>query len=352
MSLTSKKKISINLSYKSWFLLGTYILLSFLIAWQFLLPFLAERRFRDGYNFYMLKRYRYAIEELNKAIKLAPWETHYMVQLGRAYEDYAKQQPTQKRKLNYLAKAESLYKHMIDLDRLNPWYRNRLALTYIEIGKIDPSQKAENKKKAEDLTRIAAELDSQNPLFQLNYASFLHRSGQLDKAIIYYKKVIRFDPRMVEASYNLADIYRKQNKENKTLETYLDAFKIKPNFNNLDLAIASVYLQKGDTDAALFYLEHTLNRNPKQLEPIKTLGSLYYKREDWENTAKTYKLLVTQFPEHHNYHQFYVQALAKMGRVGEALQSLKIHLKKFPNDSLAKQQTKQLQNFVVSQGKK
>jgi tetratricopeptide (TPR) repeat protein len=327
-------------------------MIALILLWQFLLPFFAERHFRDGYNFYMMKRYRYSIEELEKAIQSAPWETHYMVQLGRAYEDYAKQQATIKRKLFYWDKAESLYKKMIELDSLNPWYRNRLALSYIEIAKIDPSQQVENTRKAEELTRQAAELDTQNPLFQLNYASFLHRSGQLDKAIIYYEKVIQYDPRMVEAQYNLADIYRKKNDKKKTLDTYLAAFKTRPDFNNLDLAIASSYLQDGNKELATYYLQHTVDRNPKQLEPLKTLGSIYYQNEDWENTAKTYKTLVTQFPEQYTYHQFHVQALAKLGRVGEALQSLDKHVQRYPKDTLAKKQIQQLQSYTAKQRKK
>jgi tetratricopeptide (TPR) repeat protein len=349
--MNQNKKPQLLLSYKSWVLIIAYILLSVFCIWQFLLPFLAERRFRDGYNFYMLKRYRYSIEELQKAIKLAPWETHYMVQLGRAYEDYAKQQATTKRKLSYWYQAETLYKQMIDLDRLNPWFRNRLALAYMEMARLLPEERNSYISMAEQLTKSAAILDNQNPLFQLNYASFLHKTGKLDEAKTYYEKVIKFDPRMVDARYNLADIYRKQGEPKKTLELYLEAFEIKPNFGNLDLAIASTYLQSGDKDLATFYLQHTVDRKPKQLEPLKTLGSIYYQNSEWEKSAAVYKTLITQFPDQYTYHQYYVQALVKLNKAGKAFQSLENHLQRYPKDPLAKKQYSQLKAFFTKQKK-
>lgn len=335
-----------NLSTKSIALLVVYLVIASFTVWQFLLPFKAERHFRDGYNFHMMKRYKYAIEELETAIKYAPWESHYMVQLGRSYEEYAKRQPTKKRKVEYWLKLVDLYKHMMTLDDRNPWFQNRLAIVYEELRRLVPEKSKDYAVLVHYHTQKAAELDSRNPLFQLNFASFLHRNGLHDDAIKYYEKVIEFDGRMVAARYNLADIYRKRGDMDKVMELYLEAHKIDPSFGNLNLALASEFLKKNEKDKAVPYLEGAIEQKPKQLEPLKTLGSIYYQKQDWDNVIRVYKKIVDLFPDQYTFHQFYIQGLVKTKRIKEAMTSLEAHIKKHPKDKVAKQQYRQIANAL------
>ena len=71
---------------------STYLVFAGVCLYYFIQPFLAERHYRDGYNFHAMKRYKYAIEDLQKACRYAPWETHYKMQLGKTYEKQAEQQ--------------------------------------------------------------------------------------------------------------------------------------------------------------------------------------------------------------------------------------------------------------------
>lgn len=335
-----------NISPTSLGLIGLYIIVASLVVWQFILPFKAERHFRDGYNFHMMKRYKFAIEELETAIRYAPWESHYMVQLGRTYEEYAKIQPTNKRKIAYWLKLIELYNHMLTLDDRNPWFQNRLAIAYEELRRLVPDKEAEYGELVHYHTKKAADLDFKNPLFQLNYASYLHRNEQYDEAIAYYERVISYDERMVAARYNLADIYRKRGDMDKVMELYLEAHKIDPTFGNLNLALASEYLKRKEQDKAIPFLEGALEKNPRQFEPLKTLGSIYYQNEDWENVIRIYKQIVTLFPKQYTFHQFYIQGLVKTNRIKEAMLSLEDHIKKYPDDKVAKQQYRQIANAL------
>lgn len=60
--------------------------------------------------------------------------------------------------------------------------------------------------------------DSNNVQLQLTFAFFSVKSGQLDKALERFNKVLRIDNNYIEAYLHLADVYERQNKPDKTIE--------------------------------------------------------------------------------------------------------------------------------------
>lgn len=335
-----------KIDHKDWIAFWLLVFVSILLIWQSILPWFAERRFRDGYNFTAMKRYRYAIDELEKAVNLAPLETHYMGHLGKAYESYAEQQPTPKKQLEYLKKTEDLYHRMVKLDSNNPWYQNRLALLYLKYAKMTPEKSNYFNDLVEKHTRTAANLDAKNPLFQLNLASYLHRNNNLDEAMIYYKKVIDYDPRMGVAYFNLADIYRKNGDHKKPLELYLKLKKHAPEFKDVNIAIATTLVKlKRDKDA-IPYLKDALSLNPNHVNALSSLGLLYYQNKMWAEAIETYRELMTKFENQQQNHQYYIQALVNNAQIPKALSELTVFLKQNPTDAIAKLQLSKLQQFI------
>ena len=96
MSVELPKTLEFKLpaTFQLW--LGGYVVLAIVLIWQSCLPFFAERHYRDGYNFEVEGRLKYAIEEYEIAIQDAPWETQYMMDLAKVYGDFAAQQATVK----------------------------------------------------------------------------------------------------------------------------------------------------------------------------------------------------------------------------------------------------------------
>lgn len=330
------------LTAKQTVLLITFLALSGIGIWQSILPYLAERHFRDGFNYDAGKRYKYAIEELEQAIHYAPWETHYQAQLGRTLEAYAKavKYPQEKIRLNLY--AFKIYEKTIELDQFNPWYKNRLSSVAMELAELVPDKKEYYTNLAEEQTRLAAEIDNKNPLFQLNYAFFLHQTRipeKVDAAIPYYKKVLEYDPRMVEANYNLADIYRQHGEYDKVIEEYLKLYKKNPNFKNINIAIASTYLTLNKPQESIPYFKKELESNPSQVDSLKNLAILFYKDQNWKESAYYYNQL---FNYHSNmipaYFRFYVQALVNDGQISTAIKELEVQIKNNPKDTYSKEQ--------------
>jgi tetratricopeptide (TPR) repeat protein len=283
------------------------------------LPFLAERHYREGFILNSQRRNNFAAEELEKAVQDAPWETHYQLQLGRIYEDYVDELPTTANKIEILKKAEKIYKRSIELDIMNPWYRNRLASVYISLSNFEPQLRDEYLKLAETETRLASEYDAQNPIFQINMAYFYHRFGQLDKAISYYEKVIEMDPRILEAKFNLADIYRQKGNLNKQIELYEEIYNYIPTYNNISFILANIYLSvKPNPQKAKLYLESIVSENPYILDPVKKLIRIYEQEGNFAKANKLYQRILNRFPDQIDLWKNYIYDLYRHNNLTEA----------------------------------
>lgn len=78
------------------------------------------------------------------------------------------------------------------------------------------------------LLKEVEKTDSNNVKLQLSFAFFSVKSGQMDKAITRFNKVLQIDPAYIEAYLHLADIYEQMNNVNKTIEV-LELYASKTN---------------------------------------------------------------------------------------------------------------------------
>ncbi len=95
-----------------------------------------------------------------------------------------------------------------------------LASCYVE-GSEDPM---EGIKRLREIEKI----DSNNVKLQLTFAFFSVKSGQVDKAIARFNKVLKVDSNYIEAYLHLADAYEQQNNTAKTIEM-LEKYSAKTN---------------------------------------------------------------------------------------------------------------------------
>jgi lipopolysaccharide biosynthesis regulator YciM len=85
-----------------------------------------------------------------------------------------------------------------------------LASCYVE-GSEDPMEGIKRLREIE-------KTDSNNVKLQLTFAFFSVKSGQLDKAISRFNKVIAIDSNYIEAYLHLADAYEQKNETDKTIK--------------------------------------------------------------------------------------------------------------------------------------
>lgn len=113
-------------------------------------------------------------------------------------------------------KAIACYTEGLKLDPNNTDAKIQLASCYVD-GSPNPM-------KGIGMLREVEKTDSNNVKLQMNFAFFSVKSGQYDKAIMRFEKVLQIDPSYIEAYLHLADAYEQQGNKAKTigmLEKYM-----------------------------------------------------------------------------------------------------------------------------------
>lgn len=113
-------------------------------------------------------------------------------------------------------KAIDGYQKVLDINPNNSEAKINLGACYVE-GSSDPM-------KGIGLLREVEKTDSNNVNLQLNFAFFSERSGQWDKAIKRFEKVLAIQPDFIEAYLHLADAYQQMGEKEKAIEN-LEKYK-------------------------------------------------------------------------------------------------------------------------------
>lgn len=108
-------------------------------------------------------------------------------------------------------KAMDCFNQVLELNPKNLDAKINLASCYVE-GSPDPM-------KGIGMLREIEKTDSNNVNLQLNFAFFSERSGQWDKAIARFEKVLKIQPDFIEAYLHLADAYQQKGDKAKAIES-------------------------------------------------------------------------------------------------------------------------------------
>ncbi|MFH1428977.1 MAG: tetratricopeptide repeat protein [Candidatus Margulisiibacteriota bacterium] len=342
-----KKKAAIlqNIPFRKWVLLFFIYIFLAICAWQSYLPLEAEWFYRKGFNYDAMGNHPMAAYELKKAVKAAPWETHYEVNLGKAYENMANQQSDLNKKIEYLKLAEKHYEHTIIISPLNPWYHNRIGEVYRIYAEVLPdlNERQEYLGKYEHELIVAANADKNNPLFNMSLAYFYHRLGQFEKAKELYTRVIDIDYAFSEGYFNLADIYRREGNIEKTKEMYEKLIKNMyhklgggGHFNNACLNLGRIYFEEGNVASASVMFELEAEAQPKNEAVLRNLAAAYQRQERWYDLIRVYHKVLLITPKAADIKRYLGYAYFKVGKLESAVDELEGSLAIEPGDIEAK----------------
>ncbi len=160
-----------------------------------------------------LRKQDVAAYYVEQAAIVSPTETNWMEAGNRYYSATRFASETDKPVL--FGKAIECFEKTITINPKNVDARVNLGACYVE-GSSDPM-------KGIGILKDVEKTDSNNVNLQLNFAFFSEKSGQWDKAIARFQKVLKIKPDFIEAYLHLADAYeQKGDKDNaiKSLEKY------------------------------------------------------------------------------------------------------------------------------------
>lgn len=149
-----------------------------------------------------------------KAALASPVEKNW-VQAGDRYYAAVRFTPQEEHALLY-QRAIACYEKGLEINPDNTEAKISLASCYVE-GSSNPM-------KGIGLLREVEKVDSNNVNLQMNFAFFSEKSGQWDKAIKRFEKVLKIKPDLIEVYLHLADAYKQQGDTQnaiRCLEKYL-----------------------------------------------------------------------------------------------------------------------------------
>ena len=139
-----------------------------------------------------------------------------------------------------------------------------------------------------------------NPeLFQkLAYA--WQMSGNLDKALDYYKKAELFDSNALWNLKKIAWCYHLQNNLDEAISAYREAERLAPDSVQIKLNIGNLLLQKGNWDEALFYYLDAEAMSPDNAKTLRPVAWCLFLKGELEASASYYGQIMEKAFNHND----------------------------------------------------
>lgn len=134
------------------------------------------------------------------------------------------------------------------------------------------------------------------PLYNLGTLYLI--SGNVDKALSRYNKVIEIDPKYTEAYYNRGNVYVDKGDIDKALSDYNRAIELKPKYADAYYNRGNVYLNKRELDQAISDYNKAIGFDPKHPGAYNNRGLAYQNKGDFAKALSDYNKAIEFNPGH------------------------------------------------------
>jgi len=333
--------------------------------YQFILPWIAEYHYRNGYVTNTYKKYKQSVVHLEKAHKSSPWETYYLITQVKNYEALSKKSSDTAEKVDYLKKAKDIYEYMLKINPTNPWYYNGLASICLALSNFsqDPEVRRDYFEQAGKAYENAARIDALNPLFQMSLGYYYHRIGRVDEAYALYEKCVLLDDWFVEAYYNMAEMDISKGQLDKAVDHFeqiatADRVSYNPetktynawvkggNYKNYRAKLAEIYLSQKKFDLAIKYFDWALEKNKDDAKLWRSLGVAYHQSRKLERAIYAYKQAISIDPDLNDIYKYLGYVYYNVGLLNGSVENLTKYLKINPSDNKAKSDLKKIKRIL------
>lgn len=269
-------------------------------------PNSALAQFELGNLYFLAGKWQNAITYYLKAIKLAPRQTRYYLNLGKAWEksgDAIKANQSFYQAFSLEPDKVTGQKHLLlgnkllEQQQIKPaiaCYRRaitqnpKLVESYWQLGRILLS--GENEQGAIACYQQALKVDPQNPRSYFFLGNAFTQTNQAKAAISCYQKAAEIDPDNADIWHNLGEASYQAEKWQDAVTAYQKAIALNPNnswsYNNLGDALLKVQQWQGAVDS----LRRAIELKPDFVWSHYNLGEALSELEQWNEALTAYKL--------------------------------------------------------------
>ncbi len=211
---------------------------------------------------------------------------YYHFAMGRLYAELAEAEGSRED----VNKAIQNYQEALKLDPSAKMIFDELTDLYIRTGRLRDAVS-----QAEDLLKQNPEnLDARRMLGRIYWALVGNsRDGRIDDnyvklAMEQYKKITEKDPKDADSWVMLGRLYSVSHSSPEAQKAFESALKADPENEDALTGLASVYLDLGDTQAAIAKLKAVTDKNPNE-RTLVALARAYDDLKDWKDAADARK---------------------------------------------------------------
>jgi protein O-mannosyl-transferase len=124
---------------------------------------------------------------------------------------------------------------------------------------------------------------------RVNLGGALASRGQIDAAIGHYQKVLEINPRNAESHYNLGVVLAGRGETDAAIAHFRKALEIRPDYAEAHTNLGVVLAGRGETDAAIAHFQKALEIEPDNKEPaiLGTLAAAYAQAGRFPEAVRT-----------------------------------------------------------------
>ena len=139
--------------------------------------------------------------------------------------------------------------------------------------------------------------------------------NKIDKAVSYYKQVLRINPKHFEAAFDAANMLYNSSRAEESLVFYKQALSINDNYAEIHYNLGLCFLRLGNIDEAYAALKEATIRNPRYTKAYIQMATIYVNKKDNVRALEIYQEAININP---NAFELYY-------RMGAVLRSLERH---------------------------
>lgn len=204
--------------------------------------------------------------------------------------------------------AIACYQRVIELTPDNPAAHRDLAMAYRALGRRDDAQRA---------LEVSFEIDPDSK--ELVQAMEHHKAGELGKAEILCRNVLRQDPKNVNATRMLGTIARDLGRHRLAARMFGNAVKLAPEFFAARMDYARELIEIDKLDECETVVREAIRLRPELPLPHSMLGNMFSRRGEFENAVEAYKVALEKQPNHGPSLAAMGHALKTIGRQEESI---------------------------------